>query len=104
VSKIRYYSVLCYEYESIRELFAIREIRELRIIDPWFVGCREQVLVQGAGSRCRCMIRRAELTADQLQQGQGQGIQGENTPAMLALAHEFREVESRSPAPSTVDR
>jgi hypothetical protein len=34
MSKIRNYSVLCYEYESIRELFAIREIRKLRIIDP----------------------------------------------------------------------
>jgi hypothetical protein len=66
--------------------------------------CREQVLVQGAGSRCRCRILRAEPTADQLQQGQGQGIQGENTPAMPAPAHEFREVESRSSAPSTVDR
>jgi hypothetical protein len=56
--KIRYYSVLCYEYESIRELFAIREIRELRIIDPYEIhtkiGCVERIKV-----RISPMLRKA---------------------------------------------
>jgi hypothetical protein len=51
----------------------------------------------------RCRILRAELTADQLQRREGQGTQGENTPAMPAPAHKFREIESRISAPSIVD-
>ena len=36
MSKIRYNSVLATITNTNNELFVIREIRELRIIDPWF--------------------------------------------------------------------